>query len=378
MTPSLRLGRVAGIEIGLNWSWLVVFALLVWTLARGVFPSTNPSLSNGTHLAMAFVATVAFFCSLLLHELGHALRARREGIEIEGITLWLFGGVARFKGLFASAGAEFRVAVAGPLVSLAVGLLFVLLALTHLPQAFGAVFAWLGYINLTLLAFNLLPALPLDGGRVLRALLWRVKGDLAQATRIAAEVGRGFGYLFIAGGLALFIFQGSFSGAWLAFVGWFLLQAASAEARYVLARQTLQGLRVRDLMTADPVTVTPDMTLGTFVDEIVWEGRHTTYPVVEDGRAVGLLPFRCVAEVPRGEWDERHVRDCMLDREQVTLLQEDEPAIDALGELGQANVGRALVLSDARLVGLLSTSDLARALEAPPRRRRGRAPAGRR
>jgi Zn-dependent protease/CBS domain-containing protein len=370
MTPNLRVGRIAGIEIGLNWSWLVVVALIVWTLARGVFPETNPSLSEGTHLAMAVVAALAFFCSLLLHELGHAFRARREGIEIEGITLWLFGGVARFKGAFPSAGAEFWVAIAGPLVSLALGVLFVLLALAGLPEAVGGVLAWLGYINLTLLVFNLLPALPLDGGRVLHSFLWRRKGDLAQATRIAADVGRGFGYLFIASGLFLFIFQGSFSGAWLAFIGWFLLEAASAEARYVHARQALEGLRVRDLMTPDPVTVPPDLTLGEFVDETVWQRRHTTYPVVEGGAPVGLLPFRCVAEVPRAEWDQRHVRECMLAREQVPLLREDEPAIDALGKLGEAKVNRALVVSDGHLVGLLSMSDLARALEAPPRRRR--------
>jgi Zn-dependent protease/CBS domain-containing protein len=382
MGTSFRLGRIGGIEIGVNWSWLIVFALLVWTLATGIFPSTNPRLGDGAHLAMAFVATVLFFCSLLLHELGHALRARREGMEIEGITLWLFGGVAKFKGMFPSAGAEFRVAIAGPLVSLVLGVGFVLLALVpKLPQAVEGVASWLGYINLILLVFNLLPALPLDGGRVLRAILWRVKGDFASATYIAADVGRGFGYLFIAGGVALFIFESSFSGAWLAFIGWFLLQAASAEARYVVVREALNGLRVRDLMTPDPVTVTPDLTLGEFIDDVVWERRHTTYPVVEDGRAVGLLPFRRVAEVPRREWDERHVRDCMLGRDEVPVFDSDDDAVDALAELRGANINRALVLSGERLVGLLSISDLARALEARPRRRRRlpdrAAPAGR-
>jgi Zn-dependent protease/predicted transcriptional regulator len=369
VTPTIRVGRIAGIEIGLNWSWLVVVVLIVWTLARGIFPTTNPDLSDGTHFAMAVVAALAFFCSLLLHELGHALQARRDGIAIEGITLWLFGGVARFKGAFPSAGAEFRVAVAGPLVSLVLGVLFVLLALAGLPEAVDGVLAWLGFINLMLLAFNLLPALPLDGGRVLRSLLWRRKGDLGQATRIAADVGRGFGYFFIAIGVAMFILQGSFSGAWLAFLGWFLLEAARAEARYVHTRQALEGLRVRDLMTPEPVTVTPDVTLGEFVDEVVWKERHTTYPVVEDDRPVGLLPFRCVAEVPRRDWNERRVRECMVDREQVPLLREDEPAIEALEKLGEAKVNRALVLSNGHLVGLLSISDLARALEAPPRRR---------
>jgi Zn-dependent protease/CBS domain-containing protein len=372
MGTSFRLGRIAGIELGVNWSWLVVFALLVWTLATGIFPATNPSLSRGAHMAMAFVATALFFVSLLLHELGHALQARREGIEIEGITLWLFGGVAKFKGMFPSAGAEFRVAIAGPIVSLLLGVLFVLAALVPgLPQAVDGVVSWLGYINLTLLVFNLIPALPLDGGRVLRAAIWNFKGDFVSATQVAADIGRGFGYLFIAAGVALFLFQGSFSGAWLAFIGWFLLGAASAEARYVLARQALRGLRVRDVMTPEPASVTPDLTLGRFVDDVVWERRHSTYPVVENGKAIGLLPFRCVAESPRGEWDERSVRDCMLGLEEVPVLAEDEAAVDALAELSEANGNHGLVLSDGRLVGLLSTSDLARALEVRPYRRRG-------
>ncbi len=245
MKPDLELGRIAGIRIGVNWSWLVVFALISWTLASAVFPSQNPGLSDSAYVAMAIVAASLFFASLLLHELGHALQARREGVEIEGITLWLFGGVARFKGMFPTAGAEFRIAIAGPLVSLGLGVLFVALAaLVPFPAGIDGVLAWLGYINLVLLVFNLLPALPLDGGRVLRSALWYFKHDFAWATRIAADVGRGFGYLLIGSGLFLFIFQGSFSGAWFALIGWFLLQAAGGEARYVAVQQALGGLRV--------------------------------------------------------------------------------------------------------------------------------------
>src|SRR5207249_2793620 len=200
MGSSVRLGRIAGIEFGVNWSWLVVFALIVWTLASGIFPSTNPGLSNGAYIAMAIVAALFFFLSILLHEFGHALQARREGIEIDGITLWLFGGVARFKGSFLTAGSEFRVAIAGPLVSLVLGALFVLIALINgIPSAVDGVVSWLGYINLSLLVFNLIPAPPLDGGRVLHAALWRLRGDFVWATRVAANVGRAFGYLLIAG-----------------------------------------------------------------------------------------------------------------------------------------------------------------------------------
>lgn len=369
MGSSLTVGRIAGIRIGVHWSWLVVFALIVWSLSEGVFPETNPDLSDGTHLAIAVVASVLFFASVLLHELGHALQALRERMEIDGITLWLFGGVASFRGSFPSAGAEFRVAVAGPLVSLLLGILFVLIALVGLPEAADAVAAWLGYVNLSLLVFNLIPAVPLDGGRILHALLWGRRGDVAWATRVAAAVGRGFGYLLIAGGIAMFIFQSSFSGAWLAFLGWFLLAAASGEARFAAARQALSGLLVRDLMVPDPVTVTPDLTLGEFMDDVVWRRRYTTYPVVEGDRAVGLLPFRCVAEVPRGEWDTRRVRDCMLGLDDVPVLAEEAEAVDALVELGQTSLNRGLVLDGDRLAGLLSITDLARALDAAPRRR---------
>jgi Zn-dependent protease/CBS domain-containing protein len=367
---SVRIGRFFGIELGINWSWPVVFVLIVWSLADGIFPSQNPDLGGGTYLAMALVAAIVFFTSLVAHEYGHALVARREGMEIDGITLWLFGGVARFKGMFPSAGAEFRIAIAGPLVSLALGVVFVLLAVgAGLPEAADAVVAWLGYINLALLVFNLLPALPLDGGRILRSLLWGARGDFRSATTIAAGIGRGFGFLFIAGGILLFVVANSFSGAWLAFIGFFLLQAAGGEARYLATREALEGLRVRDLMARQPATVEAGMTIGRAMDEVVWARRYTTYPVVDGGAVVGLLPFRCIAAVPRAEWDTKTVRECLVPLEDVPVLDEDDAAIDALVELGESELNRGLVLDGDRLGGILSIVDLARALEAPPRRR---------
>jgi Zn-dependent protease/CBS domain-containing protein len=363
MNGNLELGRIAGVRVRINWSLLVVFALIVWSLAAGVFPRQNPGHSDGVHLAMAVAAAVLFFVSILLHELGHARQALREGMEIDGITLWLFGGVAQFKGAFPSAGAEFRIAIAGPLVSLGLGVGFVLLALVGLPSAVEGVAAWLGYINLTLLVFNLLPALPLDGGRVLRSALWYFRGDLAWSTRVASDIGQGFGYLFIAFGLAMFILYGAFSGAWLAFLGWFLLQAARAEARYIATEEALDGLRVRDLMVRDPVTVDADLTVGEFMDQIAWSRRFTTYPVVEDGRPIGLLAFGSVAAIPRADWDSRRVRASMIPLDQVPMLDEDARAVDALAELSSSGVNRGLVVDDEHLAGLLSITDLARALQ---------------
>jgi Zn-dependent protease/CBS domain-containing protein len=371
VNPSFELGRVAGIRIGVNWSWLVVFALIVWSLDTAIFPTATPGRSDGTYLAMSLAAALIFFASLLAHELGHALQARREGMEIEGITLWLFGGVARFRGMFPSGWAEFRIAVAGPIVSLVLGVLFVLAALfAGLPDVADGVAAWLGYINLILLAFNMLPALPLDGGRVLRSILWALRGDFGAATRIAAGVGRGFGFLFIAGGIALAVFQDTVSGLWFAFIGWFLLTAAGSEARILAVRDAFGGMRVRDLMVRDPDTVDGQLTLGQFMDDVVWSRPHTTYPVVDGGVALGLLPFRRVAEVPRGEWDRRLVRDCMIPRSEVPRLGVDDQLVNALVELSDG-IGRGLVLdAEDRLVGLLSVSDLLRALELGGLRRR--------
>ena len=365
MQSSFRLGRVAGIEIGANWSWLIVVALIVWVLAAGVFPESNPGLSDESYVAMAAVAACFFFASLLLHELGHAVQARREGIELDGITLWVFGGVAKFKGRFPSAGAELRIAVAGPLISLALGVAFLALALLlHLPAAVDGVVYWLGYINLILLAFNLLPALPLDGGRVLRALLWARKGDFGAATRTAARLGRLFGQVLIAWGLVVAILGGQIGGLWLAFIGWFLLMAAEGEAGLAEARTALEGLRVSDVMVRDPVTTPPDLTLRAFMDDVFLAHRHTSYPVTEDGSPLGLVSFRRVAGVPRDQWGQRRVRDCMVPVDDALVVAEDAELTDVVPQLAQTEPRRALVCEEGRLVGLMSITDAARVLEA--------------
>jgi CBS domain-containing protein len=235
--------------------------------------------------------------------------------------------------------------------------------LLGLPSTVDGVLFWLGSINIALLVFNLLPALPLDGGRILRSILWYARGEFASATRIAAGIGRGFGYLFVAAGVALLVFASPVTGIWLAFIGWFLLQAAGAEDRFVAAREALGGLRVRDVMARDPVTTPAGITLGQFMDDVAWSRPYTTYPVTENGEVVGLLPFRRVAEVPRAEWDRRTVRDCMIPREDVPVVRQDDELVLAAGEVAEHAVNRALVLDAGRLVGLLSVTDVARALQ---------------
>ncbi|HWC25595.1 MAG TPA: site-2 protease family protein, partial [Solirubrobacteraceae bacterium] len=254
MDRSVSLGRVAGIEIGANWTWFVIFALVAWTLAEGIFPDQNPGLSDGTYWVMGLVAAVLFFGSIVLHELGHALQARRDEVEIEGITLWLFGGVASFKSLYGTPGAEFRIAIAGPLVTVAIAaVLLAVTALASLPEAVDGVVSWLAYINFFVLVFNLLPALPLDGGRLLHAGLWAARGDRGWATQLASGIGVGFGYLMIGAGVALFFAAAAFGGLWLALIGWFLTVTARAEALQQQARERLGGIRVAELMARDPV-----------------------------------------------------------------------------------------------------------------------------
>ena len=371
MRDSLTIGRIAGIRFGVNWTWVIVFGLIVWTLAGGVFPDTNPGLARTTYAAMALVAALLFFGSLLAHELGHALVARREGMEIEGITLWLLGGVARFRSMFPSAGAEFRIAITGPLVSLVLGLAFAAAAwLAGLTEEVDAVAIWLGYINLSLAVFNLLPALPLDGGRVLRSALWRARGDFGWATVVAAGLSRAFGVLLLAGGGALLVWQSASSGVWLMLVGLFLLQAAAAEVRFLSTQRALGGLRVRDLMVREPVTARPDETVREFFDETAWSRRLATYPVTDHGRVLGLVPFRRLAQVPRREWTVRTVRDYMTPLAEVPVVRPDDELVVAAGELSGSKLDGGLVLQDGTILGVLSLADVARALERRTRRNR--------
>jgi Zn-dependent protease len=362
VTSSFHLGSIRGIRIGINWSLLVIFAVIVWTLSQGIFPEQNPGLANGTYVGMAAAAAVLFFASILAHELGHAFVAQREGMQIEGITLWLFGGVARFRGEFPSAGAELRIAVAGPLVSLLIGLASVGIAWAGLPDAIDGVASWLGYINLLLLVFNLLPALPLDGGRILRAILWHARKDFVWATRLAARAGQVFGVLMIGGGLALVVWVGAFSGAWLAFIGWFLLTAAGDERRAADRFLVFGDRTVGDLMVRDPIVVPGDVTVERLVDAMTPELEHATYPVVDDGRAVGLLQLARLVEAPRAQWEGKHVRDFALPLASVTVLRPETPLGEAAAVLGNGTVGRALVLDGERLVGLLSITDIVRSM----------------
>jgi Zn-dependent protease/predicted transcriptional regulator len=359
---TITLGRVAGVEIGINWTWLGIVALVVWSLAGVQFPAAAPGRPWPVYAAMGVVATAAFFGSLILHELGHALQARRDGIQIEGITLWLFGGVAKFSGRFPSAGAEFRVAVAGPAVSLALGVALVAgAAAWPQPGAVRSVLAWLGYINLALLVFNLVPALPLDGGRVLRAALWSRTHDFAAATHKATRVSGFIATVMIMMGI-LETVAGGFQGLWLALIGWFVLEAGRAEEHDVTVHGALENATVETLMTREPITVEARESLAQVADRLRGTARHTAYPVIIDRTVVGLLPLRALANLHPSQWAVHTVDECMIPAASIPRFSTRTPAVEAFDQLAASLAGRGVVIEDGELVGVLSLTDIARTL----------------
>lgn len=330
MESSFTLFKVRGIPIGVSWSWLLIFGLIVWSLSEALFPATYPGFAGTTYVIMAFVAASLFFASVLLHELGHALRAQREGMPIRGITLWLFGGVAHLSGSPPSPGAEFRVAILGPVVSLALAMAFLGGAWVGdsvgWPGTVQGVVDYLGRINLLVLGFNLVPALPLDGGRVLRSWLWRRQRSFTAATRSAAAAGRAFGWMLIAIGVAGMFGGGSgFGGLWLAVIGWFLISAARAEADQALIRRALGDLRVRDLMEPSPQPA----------------GTGDAHLAGEPRAAPPLPP-------PSGEAG-------------AATLAPDQPAYDVVGTLAEEQ-GAVAVLEGGREVGVLRIEQVEAAL----------------
>jgi PDZ domain-containing secreted protein/Zn-dependent protease len=366
MTSSFTFMRIRGIEIGAHWSWLFVFVLVVYSLTTGVFPDSYPNLSDEAYVAMGITAASLFFVSILLHELGHAFTALNEGMKMEGITLWLFGGVARFSGMFPSPTAEFRVAIAGPLVTLAIGIVLWLSgwALDSLggPDALTGVVSYLAQINLIVLVFNLVPAMPLDGGRVLRSWLWRRQRSFSAATLSAARAGKLFGGALVLVGVLNLFGGGSTGGLWLVFLGWFLVQAAQAEVQYALVRQTLGERSLGDLMTPDPEVVSADLSIAEFLDRNLSIRAHSSYPVMDGDRVVGLVSLRQGGAVPAEERGTRTVRDEMTPLEEIPTGRPDEQIVDRFDDL-QSPPRRLLVLRDGGLAGIVSVTDALGAIE---------------
>ncbi len=380
MRETLRLGRIAGIPVGMHWSLLVVFWLITLGLAAGRFPQRFPGYVGGWYWTAAVAAALLFYASLLAHETGHALVARSHGMKVEGITLWLFGGVAKLRSEAVTPQAELQIAGVGPLISIGAAAVFALGAvLTNFigaPELLVGSLAWLAVINAILAAFNLAPAAPLDGGRILRAWLWARHGDRVRAAVTASRAGRVLGFALTGLGLVDFAAGAGFGGLWFVFLGWFLLSAARAEESQVLLREALQGLTVRDVMTPDPSVVPDWLTVEAFIEEHVFRNRFSAFPVVDiDDDLVGLVTLARVKSVPAERRRQTLVRDVACPPADVPTATPDEMLLDVLASLPEDSDGRALVLDDGRLVGIMSPTDIARAAERAALRERGAAPA---
>ena len=367
MTTTFRLGRLAGVDIGVHWSVLIIFGLLAWSLSASRFPAEYPGNPAWAYVVAGVAAAVVFFLGLLAHEVSHAVVARRNGLAVEGITLWVFGGVARLRGEARTPGVDLRIAGVGPLVSLLIGVGFgavavVLAAADNTGLVFGT-FAWLAGINVVLAVFNVLPAAPLDGGRLLRAALWKWRGDRTWAAISAARAGRVLGLLLIFFGLWQFLAGAAIGALWLALIGWFLIGAAAAEERQARLGGALGGMRVAEIMSTQPETAPADLTIAELIDRHLWTSRHQAFPLVDDGRPVGLVTLNRIKSVPPDRRATTTLRDIACARDELTLASPDEPVTDLLPRLNRCADGRALVVSGEQLVGIVSPSDISRAVQ---------------
>ncbi len=358
-----RLFRIFGFEVKLNLTWLLLALLIVWTLAAGFFPADYPGLSTATYWWMGVAGAVGILFSIVFHELSHSLIARRFELPIRGITLFIFGGVAEMEDEPVSPKAEFLMAVAGPLASLFLVLVFSQLQRLTLAQdwspAIVGVIHYLAMINLVLAIFNLMPAFPLDGGRMLRATLWYWKKDLHSATQLASRIGSGFGLgMMILGGVAFI--QGAFiGGMWWFLIGAFLRSAASSSYRQLLVKEMLSDKPVRRFMNENPVTVSPDLTVETFVEEYIKQHRFRKYPVVDRGKLIGCVTVQDVENIPDEERIQKRIVDLLNSCSPAAIVSPETDAIQLVTEMGKPDADTLfMVVEDERLVGVVSLKDL--------------------
>ena len=360
MRSSFRLGRILGIEIRIHISWLLIFAFLTWSLAAGYFPSLLPNAPTAEYWALGAISSIALFASVLAHEIGHSFVARRNGIPVKDITLFIFGGASNITKEAETAGAEFRMAFTGPVVSFVLGAIF--LAVYYAAggsgskTAFSAAMLYLGQINFVLGAFNLLPGFPLDGGRVFRSIVWSINHDALKATRIAATTGQVIAYIFIFGGIAL-AFVNGISGLWLAFIGWFLASAASASLQQSVLMETLKGVKVKEITRSGIKTGEPSLTIEQALS-VMLDSHQRALPVMDNGQMLGLVSMTDIKRTSRDNWPVETIDRIMTPVASVKTIAPDDDLTKAVELMQSEGFNQLPVMSGSQLRGLVSRSDL--------------------
>lgn len=356
----IRIATIAGIPIYLHVSWFVVFGLVAWSLSQGYFPARYPDLPAASYWAQGLIASLLLFASVLAHELGHSFVARRHDIGIASITLFIFGGLAALEDDPRTPAAEFQIAVAGPVTSLAVAGLFAGVAAVVPPaSSIAAVTGYLAFLNVVLAVFNLVPAFPLDGGRVLRAVLWRFWGR-ARGTRVAVTTGTGFAYFLIGWGILGLLTGAGLGGVWAILIGWFVKEASAAAGRQSELEEVFTGVSVRDLMIPDPVTVPADATIEEATRTHFLRHGHGGYPVVRDGEIVGVISMSEVSSVPRERRADVTAGEVMTPVSTESALAAGDDVIAALRKMSELESGRLLVWEAGTVVGMITHTDILR------------------
>jgi Zn-dependent protease/CBS domain-containing protein len=363
----ITLFKLLGFEIRIDLSWLIIAILITWSLAQGVFPLYHKGLSSVTYWWMGAVGALGLFASIIFHELSHSIVARRYGLQMKGITLFIFGGVAEMNDEPSTPKSEFFMAIAGPLASVGIGFLF--LGIAYVGKRYGCPISavvicnYLSSINLLLAAFNLLPAFPLDGGRVFRSILWKWKGDLRWATKISSNVGSGFGLTLIIVGI-FFVFSGSvIGGIWWAMIGLFLRSASRMSYQSVLVRNALEGEPVSRFMKTNPVTVTSDISVDHLVKDFIYRYHYKLYPVLNDSKPLSCITTRDIKQIPREEWKNYTVSQLAKPSTADNTITVDEDAVKAIGTMNRTGNSRLMVIDkQGKLSGIIALKDLLRFL----------------
>jgi Zn-dependent protease/predicted transcriptional regulator len=365
----VKVGRIAGISIGLHYSWFIIAVLITLSLG-GHFHAVNPNWSDAVSWSAAIGTGILFFVTLLLHELAHSILAKNRGLRVQAITLFALGGVSQIESEAPDAKSEFWIAIAGPVTSIVLG--FCVLGVAWLagwrPPAepatpVVAVLLWLGYINVVLAVFNMIPGYPLDGGRVLRALIWWITRNADRSTRLAARLGQAVAFVFILLGLFRFFVGENFGGLWLAFIGWFLLDASRASYVQVELMAGLRGRRVADLMDRDCPTVEGHVSLQDFVDEYLLRSGRRSYVVVRDDQITGLITPHELTGIDRERWSQTSVQSVMRPLGQLHTVEPETPALEALAMMSREDINQLPIVSNGRLEGVFSRGHVLRFLQ---------------